>query len=80
MDAGIIAMIKGLLRKYYGAWVVSLTRQPLEEEDKSPSDIKIPNDVQICKQNLTRGLSLTVYNIDESKVSHCWENTGILKA
>lgn len=80
MDAGIIAMIKGLLRKYYGSWVVSLTRHQLEEEGKSPSEIKIPNDVQTCKQNLTRGLSTTVYNIDESKVSHCWQNTGILKA
>ena len=41
MDAGIIAKIKGLLRKLYGAWVVFLTQEQLKKGTK-PEEIKVP--------------------------------------
>jgi hypothetical protein len=81
MDAGIIAKIKGLLRKLYGAWVVFLTQEQLNKGTK-PEEIKVPADIPTCKKNLFRWLSQTVdtLNSDKTGVAHCWEQTELLKA
>ena len=81
MDAGIIAKIKGKLRKLYGMWVVTLTRDQLKN-NVPPEKIKIPADVPTCKSNLFEWLSTVVdqCNEDQSGIIHCWEKTDLLKA
>ena len=81
MDAGIIAKIKGKLRKLYGAWVVLLTRQQLDS-NVPPEKIHVPADVPMCKKNLFEWLSTVVdmCNKDQAGIVHCWENTQLLRA
>ena len=50
MDAGIIAKMKGLLRRYYGAWVVELTQAQIKAGTE-PKDISVPADVPTCKRS-----------------------------
>ena len=56
MDAGIIAMIKGILRKLFGIWARDLTILQLNS-GTAPSDIKLPSDVPTCKMNLCKWLA-----------------------
>ena len=79
MDAGIIAIIKGILRRLYGRWACDLTVAQFKA-GVQPGDIKIPSDVQTCKRNLFEWLSQCVSEIDCSRVSHCWEQTELLRA
>ena len=44
MDAGIIAKLKGKLRAHYSGWVISLTRDQLENGIQ-PEEVKIPMDI-----------------------------------
>lgn len=81
MDAGIIAKLKGKLRKQYGAWAVKFTQDQLSAGIK-PEEVKLPTDIPTCKKNLMEWLSSTVdqLNADKSGVAYCWEQTGLLKA
>jgi hypothetical protein len=81
MDAGIIAKIKAIMRKFYGTWVCELTQDQINNGIE-PSLIKVPNDVPTCKLNLFEWLSKTVeqLNIDPACVAHCWESTLLLSA
>ena len=81
MDAGIIAKIKGFLRKMYGSWVVVLVQEQIKKGVKS-EEIKVPADVPTCKKNLFEWLSQSVdqLNKDTSGVAHCWEETQLLRA
>ena len=56
LDAGIIAMMKALLRKLYGKWVISLVQQQLDS-GVSPAAVKVPMGVPECKANLIKWLS-----------------------
>ena len=56
LDAGIIAMIKGILRKLFGIWARDLTISQLNS-GTAPSDIKLPSDVPTCKMNLCKWLA-----------------------
>ena len=81
MDAGIIAKIKGKLRKLYGSWVIKLTQEQILK-GIAPEAIKVPADVPTCKKNLFKWLSETVelLNQDKEGVVHCWEKTLLLRA
>ncbi len=81
MDAGIIAKIKGKLRKMYGSWVVKLTQEQIKN-GVEPSAIKVPADVPTCKKNLFEWLSesVSLLNQDKEGVVHCWESTQLLRA
>ena len=56
MDRGVIAKIKGALRKLYGKWVVDLTIEQVAQSVPA-EEIKVPADVVTCKLNLFRWLS-----------------------
>ena len=81
MDAGIIAKIKGILRRLYGAWVVMITQEQIKAGVK-PEEIKVPMDVPTCKKNLFKWLSesTNVLNNDKTGIVHCWESTKLLRA
>ena len=81
MDAGIIAKIKGKLRKFYSSWVTGLTREQIGKRVKA-EEIKIPADVPTCKKNLCIWLSeiVNLINQDKSGIVHCWEETQLLRA
>ena len=81
MDAGIIAKIKGILRRLYGAWVVMITQEQIKAGVK-PEEIKVPMDVPTCKKNLFTWLSesTNVLNNDKTGIVHCWESTKLLRA
>ena len=81
MDAGIIAKLKGHMRKLYGTWVVSLTRAQLSA-GTAAADIVIPSDIPTMKDKLFRWLSesVDILNADSSGVVHCWEKTNLLQA
>ena len=83
MDRGIIAKIKGFLRKKYSKWVCDLTVQQLGDGVEI-SKIKVPSDVPTCRKNLFVWLSESVdhFNTPEQKagVVHCWKETNLLRA
>ena len=81
MDAGIIAKLKGKLRKLYGSWVCALTQKQLQR-GTDPKDIKVPADVPSCKKNLFQWLSHVVDMLKDDKegIVHCWEKTKLLCA
>ena len=81
MDAGIIAKIKGKLRKLYGSWVIKLTQEQILK-GIAPEAIKVPADIPTCKKNLFEWLSETVslLNQDKEGVVKCWEKTLLLRA
>ena len=81
MDAGIIAKLKGLLRKKYGTWVLELTVGQLKDGIK-PEAVTIPTDVPMCKKKLLEWLSAVVVELNQDKkgVAKCWESTSLLKA
>ena len=82
MDAGIIAKIKGVLRKYYGKWAVNLTVEQLNT-GKDPSEIRVPSDVPTCKKNLFIWLSRSVTelnSLERSTMTHCWDSTDLSQA
>ena len=81
MDAGIIAKIKGKLRKLYGSWVCTLVQEQLKN-GRAPEDIKVPADVPSCKKNLLEWLLQVVDTLkdDATGIIHCWEKTELLRA
>ena len=81
MDAGIIAKAKGVLRRFYGAWVIKLVQGKLDGGAK-PEEIRVPSDVPTCKKNLFHWISSTVdeLNKDMAGVRQCWASTGLLQA
>ena len=81
MDAGIIAKIKGKLRKLYGSWVCTLVQEQLKN-GTAPEAIKVPADVPSCKKNLLEWLSQVVDTLkdDAAGIVHCWEKTELLRA
>ena len=81
MDAGIIAKLKGFLRKMYGSMVVCSVQEQIKK-GVLPEHVKVPMDVTSCKQNLFEWLSQSVYELNKDKlgVAQCWESTGLLRA
>jgi hypothetical protein len=81
MDAGIIAKIKGVMRKLYGTWAVFLTQEQIKK-GVNPNEIKVPADVQTCKKNLFEWLSQSAdkLNSDKAGIVHCWAQTKLLQA
>ena len=81
MDAGIIAKIKGKLRKYYGKWAMALTAAQLNA-GKDPTEVRVPMDVPTCKRNLFSWISQAIdeLNTDPAGIAHCWESTELLRA
>ena len=81
MDAGIIAKIKAILRRFYGAWVVELTQMQIKS-GVEPKDIKIPTDVPSCKKRLFEWLSQSSTELvkDKEGIIHCWAQTELLRA
>jgi hypothetical protein len=81
MDAGIIAQIKGFLRRLYGRWACSLTVDQLTSGSK-PTEIAIPSDVPTLKKKLVEWLSASVVeaNMDTSRAHKCWQATTLLSA
>ena len=81
MDAGVIAKLKGFLRKLYGKWVIQLTIDQITR-GVPHAEIKVPADVPTCKKNLFVWLSAAVdhLNANKSGVRHCWEATLLLRA
>ena len=81
MDAGIIAKIKGILRRLYGKWVCDLVQEQFKNGTK-PEDINVPNTVPQCKRNLCNWLSQTVdeLNKDKAGIEHCWKETELSRA
>lgn len=79
MDAGIIAKIKGLLRRAYGRWACELTVSQIKG-GTPPKEVKIPADVKTCRMNLFCWLSQCVDLLDKEGVIHCWKATDLLRA
>jgi hypothetical protein len=79
MDAGIIAKIKGLLRRFYGRWACDQTVSQIKG-GAEPKDVKIPADVKTCRKNLLIWLSQSVESLDKAGVIHCWKSTQLLRA
>ena len=81
MDAGVIARLKGRLRRKYGKWAVDLAVKHMQSGGK-PEDIKVPHDVPTCLSNLLRWLSASVEELrsDKAGIVHCWESTQLLCA
>ena len=79
MDAGIIAKIKGLLRRLYGRWACDATVSQIKG-GVEPKDVKIPADVKTCRKNLFLWLSQSVDSLDKAGVVHCWKSTDLLRA
>ena len=79
MDAGIIAKIKGFLRRLYGRWACNCTIYQMNA-GTVPEEVKIPADVKTCRKNLCIWLSQSVDESDKSGVVHCWESTKLLRA
>ncbi len=65
MDARVIAKIKAILRKLYGAWVVDLTVEQLTAGTE-PSEISIPSDVPNSMKNLLRWVSTACTQINDA--------------
>ena len=83
MDRGIIAKIKGFVRRRYCKWACDLTVAQLGADD-DVSKVKIPSDERTCKKNLFEWLSQSVDHLNtndkESGILHCWEATKLLRA
>ena len=81
MDRGVIAMIKGYLRKRYSTWAVDLITQQINS-GTDESNVNLPSDVPTCKKNLFCWLSDSVENFSNQKqrVVHCWNQTELMKA
>jgi hypothetical protein len=79
MDAGIIAMRKGDLRREFGGWAAGYVHNELTTH-KDPSNIELPHDVPTCKHNLTVWLANGIGRMQPEKVAHCWESTKLLQA
>ena len=79
MDAGIIAKIKGYLRRLYGRWACDATISQIKGGTE-PKDVKIAADVKTCRKNLFLWLSQSVDCLDKAGVIHCWKSTDLLRA
>jgi hypothetical protein len=81
LDAGIIAQIKGFLRRLYGRWACDLTIDQLTSGTKA-EEIAVPTDVPTLKKLLVEWLSRSVAeaNKDKSRARKCWEATTLLDA
>ena len=80
MDAGVIAKLKGIVRRMYNTWVISLVTAQLKI--KAAENVNVPADVPTCKTNLFKWLSAAVdeLNKDRAGILHCWEKTKLLRA
>jgi hypothetical protein len=80
MDAGVIAKLKGIVRRMYNSWVISLVIAQLKF--KAAEQVTVPSDVPTCKTNLFKWLSAAVdeLNKDGTGILHCWAKTKLLRA
>mmetsp|Transcript_33951 Transcript_33951/g.107875 ORF Transcript_33951/g.107875 Transcript_33951/m.107875 type:complete len:207 (-) Transcript_33951:19-639(-) len=81
MDAGIIAMIKGEMRRLFSSW--SLTHV-LDQLNKGVANCDIFLDLSLptMKKNIVMWASAAMAYMDDKrdKIIHCWEKTGLLAA
>ena len=82
MDAGVIAKLKGIVRRMYNSWVISLVTAQLKI--KAAEHVTVPADVPTCKTNLFKWLSAAVDELNKDRagagIVHCWEKTKLLRA
>ena len=76
----MIAKLKGIVRRMYNSWVISLVTAQLKI--KAAEHVAVPADVPTCKTNLFKWLSAAVdeLNKDRAGIVHCWEKTKLLSA
>ena len=84
MDGGVIAKMKGLLRKRYCTWVTDLVQRQLMA-GTPPSEIRVPTDEVTSKTNLFRWLGEIVGDMNtlyHSSITSAWEEekTELLSA
>lgn len=84
LDAGIIAIIKSLLRELYGTWACALTISQLKS-GTAPSNVTLPLDGPAMRNNLLMWICSVVTKINNSpeyceKLLHCWRKTTLLRA
>jgi len=82
MDAGIIAIMKGMLRTMYSKWAIHLV-QSFMATGGDPAEFTLPLGKQSATANLLSWLCdvFKVMNTEKNEmVVHCWEKTGLLGA
>ena len=80
---GIIAKIKGYLRRRYSKWACDRTIEQLGNGCET-SEVKIPSDVPTCKKNLFAWLSDSVAHFNSNEhtegIVHCWDTAQLSRA
>ena len=66
----MIAKLKGIVRRMYNSWVISLVISQLKF--KAAEQVTVPSDVPTCKTNLFKWLSAAVDELNK-------DGTGILQ-
>mmetsp|Transcript_8263 Transcript_8263/g.16475 ORF Transcript_8263/g.16475 Transcript_8263/m.16475 type:complete len:361 (-) Transcript_8263:30-1112(-) len=82
MDAGVVAMVKGVLRQKYGDWVAQLVMDHLGL-GKEPGDFKLSQGWPEAKIQLLEWLVEAVDSVQEAKAAklvHVWEKTELTLA
>ena len=81
MDAGVIAMMKAMLRDFYAKWAIHSV-QSFMSTGGDPAEFKLPLGKQDATRNLVKWMC-SMFNLmvaENEKVVHCWDKTGLLGA
>ena len=81
MDAGVIAMLKAMLRNMYAAWAMGLVTTFIEAGN-DPATFELPLGKQSATQNIAHWLveALPLLAAKKERIVHCWDKTGLLGA
>ena len=81
MDAGVIAMLKAMLRNMYAAWAMGLVTTFIEAGN-DPATFRLPLGKQSATQNIACWLieTLPLLAAKKERIVHCWDKTGLLGA